>query len=935
MSRGTTRTMTATALRAGRRACRRLGLAIFLVMAVGLAGPAAAQVSTANLDVLVTDTAGAPLPGVTVTVANTETGLSRVNVSSATGAAAFPALPPGTYRADFELQGFSPVKEEGIALRVGQTVKIRATLSASVAETITVNATAPLVDVYKTDASTNILPQQIEQLPVPDRDFQRLAFIAPGVSRERGAFRFIGGGPVVGAGGNASQSTILVNGVDFTDAALGLSKIRFSQDAIGEFRVINNRYDSEVGGTAGGAISIVTKGGTNQLSGSAFGFYRADSLRARGALEKKNDDFSRDQYGFTLGGPIAQDRTHFYLSGEEVNEKNVSLFRPGGAFAARAADVKHPFDQTLLFGKLDHDLGNGQTLAANLAVERYREKNFRVGGVNDESTGQRLNRDNWNLTVEHLALFASGRLNELRAQYGHRKFDEPTNSTAVSEWFSSGNTLQTGGNILGDLLGDGKEYEVRDTYHVTAGAHEIKGGASYLWHQERSRIDSFQFGLFTYLTDTRAVPVAYLYGEGSSDVTYDTRRYAGFLQDDWKPRSNLTITGGLRYDLDDGGNDPGFTHPLVPKARKKDTNDFQPRLAFSFDPQSNGQSVIRGGVGMFNGRYLLIPAGIELQQNGITGRVTRSRINGALLGLNFPPFVLDPAHPTTTGVLLKPDISLIGPELDTPESVQASLGWTQALPAHLYLDTEAVYAKGRKEIVIHDANWNGNANPVRPNTTYNQINLYTNDGHSEYKALLLRLNGNLPGGDLLTASVTVAEKKNIADDFSPEFPFGYPSDPHNLEAEYGRSRSDERFRFVLTGIFHLPWQLTLAPIYEYGSGQPWNHRLGYDFNGDGKNSDRPVGVGRDTEDGPPFRQLSLRLTKGFRFANRQRVEVIAEAFNVFNTVNYDVNSIDGAEFLSGPTLANPALPARPNPTFGKARATLPGREVQLGLRWTF
>ena len=97
-----------------------------------------------------------------------------------------------------------------------------------------------------------------------------------------------------------------------------------------------------------------------------------------------------------------------------------------------------------------------------------------------------------------------------------------------------------------------------------------------------------------------------------------------------------------------------------------------------------------------------------------------------------------------------------------------------------------------------------------------------------------------------------------------------------LDAEYGRSRSDERYRFVLTGIIHLPWQLTLAPIYEYGSGQPWNHRLGYDFNGDGKNSDRPSGVDRNDEDGPAFRQLSLRLTKSFALFGDQRLDVIAE-----------------------------------------------------------
>src|SRR4051812_24163076 len=712
------------------RGSATLGWALALVMAIDVmgAGPLAAQISTASVEVAVSGTDGAPLPGVTVTLRNTETGLVRADVTGAQGTATLTALPPGIYRAELELQGFSPVSQDGLTLRVGQTARVRATLSPAVTESIDVSTTVPLVDVYKTDTSTNIVPEQIESLPVPDRDFQRLAFIAPGVQRERGGFRFIGGGPGVGAGGNASQSTILVNGVDFTDAALGLAKIRFSQDAIGEFRVINNRYDSEIGGTAGGALSIITRSGTNQVRGSAFGFYRADSLRSRGALEQQKNDFSRDQYGFSLGGPIVQDHVHYFANAEEINEKNVSLFRPGGAFASQAADVKHPFDQTLAFFKLDDVISEGKSLAANLVYEKYKEKNFRVGGVNDEINGQTLNRDNWNLTVENLTVFSGARLNELRAQGGQRKFEEPTNSTAVGEWFSSGNTLQTGANILGNLLGEGKEYELRDTLHLGLegqGSHDIKAGASFLYHQERSRIDTFQYGLFTYLTDTRAIPIAYLYGEGSSDVTYDDKRYGTFVQDDWRPRPNLTLNLGVRYDLDDGGNNPGFTHPLVPKPRKKDTNDVQPRVAFSFDPSNNGKNVFHGGVGLFNGRYLLVPAGVERQQNGVTGRVSLTRVSGVLFGLNTPPFVLDPNNPTTTGIALKPAISLIAPELDTPESTQGSLGWIRALTPHVFLDTEAVYSKGRKEIVIHDVNFGGNSHPVRPNTAYDQINEYT------------------------------------------------------------------------------------------------------------------------------------------------------------------------------------------------------------------
>ncbi len=912
---------------------------VFLCLALVLLGalPALAQVSTASVEARVTDVDGGALPGVTVTMENVETGLTRVAVTGESGDVSLSALPPGTYKATFELQGFSPVSQEDVVLRVGQTVQIRTELSAAVAESITVSSTVPLVDVYKTDTSTNIVPEQIESLPVPDRDFQRLAFIAPGVQRERGGFRFIGGGPVVGAGGNASQSTILVNGVDFTDPALGLSKIRFSQDAISEFRVMNNRYDTEVGGTAGGALSIITRGGTNRTAGTVFGFYRADDLRQPGALEQEGADFSRAQYGFTLGGPITQDKAHYFVSFEQINEDNVAFFRPGGAFAGQADDVEHPFDQTLGFARLGYILSEAHTLSGNLAYEKYEEENFRVGGLVSPAAGQQLNRDNWNLTLEDLGVLGSRGLNELRLQAGTRKYDEPTNSNAVSEWFSSGNTLQTGSNILGDLLGEGDMYELRDTFHWNAGSHDVKLGASVLHSEERLRIDTFQEGLFIYVTDTRALPLAYSYGEGSADVSLDTTRYAVFLQDEWRPRSNLSFNAGLRYDLDDGGNNPGFTHPLVPEAREKDTDDYQPRLSFSWDPSNKGSDVVRGGVGMFNGRFLLVPALTELQQNGITGgRISRTRVNGALLGLNFPPFILDPNNPRNTGVLLNPDISLLDPDLETPESVQASLGWTHRFGAsRFFLDTEGVWAEGDNEIVIRDVNFGGNANPVRLNRSFNQINMYTNDGRSEYTALILRLNGTMRQTDLVTASVTFADKKNISDDFSPVFPFGYPNDPSNIDAEFGRSQADERYRVVLTGIFHLPWQMTLAPIYEYGSGQPWSHRLGYDFNGDGKNSDRPAGVKRNDEEGPSFKQLSLRLAKGFTLLGDNRFDLIVEGFNVLDNTNYDVNSIDTAEFLSGPTLANSALPFRANPNFGRFRATLPGREIQLGVKWVF
>jgi hypothetical protein len=337
-------------------------------------------------------------------------------------------------------------------------------------------------------------------------------------------------------------------------------------------------------------------------------------------------------------------------------------------------------------------------------------------------------------------------------------------------------------------------------------------------------------------------------------------------------------------------------------------------------------------VGLFTGRFLLVPAHVELQQNGFTGRIVQQRLNGAATGV--PALALDPARPTTTGIPLPRDATRLDARLVNPRSTQATLGYTVRLgDTGLYADVEGVYVKGDDEIVIRDLNWSGNRARTRPNAAFNQVNAYTNEGRSTYKALVASLRGSVKGGHLVTASLTVADKKNVNDDFSPALT-DYPNDPADIEAEYGRSRSDERYRFVASGVFRLPARFQVAPIFEYGSGMPWNRRLGYDFNGDGKNSDRAAGVGRFTEDGPDFLSLNLRLSHRVPLG-RAQLELIGEAFNLTNRENPDVNTIVNGEFLSGPTAANPALPAAPNPRFGQHTDTLPAREFQLGVRVSF
>jgi len=911
-------------------------LTFAVVFICSVPGRAMAQVADAIIEVVLTDQTGQILPGATVTISRSEIGFTRSLTSDDTGVVRLPAVPPGDYRVKVELTGFTAV-DQPVTVRVGQTARLSVTMSvAAVGENVTVQGTTPLVDVFKTDSSTNIVPEQIDSLPVQDRDFQRLAFLAPGVQRERGGFRFIGGGPVVGAGGNASQSTILVDGVDFTDPVLGLARARFSQDAIGEFRVITNRFDTEIGGSAGGALSIVTKSGTNQVKGSAFGFFRHDSMRALREFETTKNDYGRQQFGATLGGPVVTDRTHYFVSFEQIAEDNTSLFRPGGAYAGLAADPAVPIDQTLLYGGVDHRISSTQNLRTKLVYERFRQENFRVGGVVDESAGMNLDRDNVNFAATH-AWTSGSRVNQLSFQLGRRKFTEPNNTTSLAEFFSSGNTLQTGANIVGDQEDTGDILEFRDTYFARAGsghwATDLKIGGAWQRVKDTWNFPVYPRNLMIYVTDARTLPLVYVDARGSGESTITTNLFSAFAQADMRPAAHLTVNLGLRYDLDTNGNNPDFTHPLIEEPRGRDTNNLQPRGGFSWDIAGNGAHVIRGGVGLFTGRFLLVPAHSELQQNGFTGRIIQQRLNGAVIGL--PALSLDPNNPATTGIALPRDAVRLDSSFANPRATQVTGGYLVRLGrTGLFADFEGVYVKGDDEMIVRDVNWRGNATGGRPNAAFNQINTYTNEGRSTYTAFVTSVNGTIKGGHLVTASFTVADKKNINDDFSPALT-DYPNDPADIEAEYGRSRADERYRFVASAVINLPYRLQVAPIFEYGSGQPWNRRRGYDYNGDGKNSDRLPGIGRFTEDGPNFVSLNLRATYRLPLNGRVGLDLIGEVFNLTNRTNLDVNSLLNGEFLSGPTLANPALASVPNPRFGQYTAALPSREAQLGVRVRF
>ena len=408
------------------------------------------------------------------------------------------------------------------------------------------------------------------------------------------------------------------------------------------------------------------------------------------------------------------------------------------------------------------------------------------------------------------------------------------------------------------------------------------------------------------------------------------------MQDDWRPITNLSVSLGVRYDLDTNANDPDFSSPSSASTGARWIRRTSSLASASRTTSPGTGSTSRAAApGIFTGRYLLVPLFTELQQNGITGRITYTNANGALLG--FPQFTLDPNNPQNTGIRSKPAIGLLAPELKAPQSTQATLGFTTRLgKTGLYADVEGVYMKGRDEIAVRDVNWSGNATHTRPITAYDQVNEYTNDGRSEYKAARLQPERNI------SRAATSSRPRSRSRASTTSTTTSAPSSRRATRATRRTWRPSTGGRGRTSACASscrawpgCPWQISVAPVFEYGTGQPWTQRLGYDFNGDGKTGDRLPGVDRFGQDGPRYSSLNLRVAKAVPLSGIS-VDVIAEVFNLFNTVNYDVTTHRQRRVhLRARQLANPTAAFKPNPNYGNASATLPSREVQLGVRVSF
>src|SRR5215467_6362798 len=306
------------------------GLVFFLLFG-GNGSNGYAQGTTATVSGTVSDSGGAVVPGVKIVILNEETGISREVQSDETGRYTAPSLGLGNYRITASKEGFQSQVRSGITLTVGRQAVVNFELPVGqLAETVEVRGEAPLVETTKGGLGSLVESNTINDLPLNGRDLAQLITLQTGVVEYNGGDADLGSGKLlVVSGARPTTNVFMIDGValeSFTQKTpTGASGQFLGAEAVREFRVESNSYSAEFGRGTGGIFNVATKSGTNKFHGSVFEFLRNDNFDAnrweanRAGLDKP--EFKRNQFGFSLGGPVKRDRTFFFGTYEGLRER--------------------------------------------------------------------------------------------------------------------------------------------------------------------------------------------------------------------------------------------------------------------------------------------------------------------------------------------------------------------------------------------------------------------------------------------------------------------------------------------------------------------------------------------------------------------------------------------------------------------------------------
>lgn len=320
---------------------------VLFMLAIGafIAAPAAAQSITGTILGNVTDSDGLALPGATVTATNTETGATRTVVTNSEGAYIISALQIGLYRVDVTMSGFRSFQQERFSLSSAQNARVDARLAiGGVSEQVDVVADAIRVDTRSSAVVTNVDRQRMDELPMLNRSVLTMAVLAPGitdvdvpdaVTNQRSAPNVTS----ASMGGRTNQNDTQLDGATLNVSIHNRPSNLPSPDSIQEFQVLTNSYSAEFGRGGGASMVAITKSGTNRLKGGVWEYHRNDRLNGMNYFAVTKPYMRRNQFGANLGGPIATDKTFFFVNyeGLRFDRQQEQLFTPPTP-AMRAGD---------------------------------------------------------------------------------------------------------------------------------------------------------------------------------------------------------------------------------------------------------------------------------------------------------------------------------------------------------------------------------------------------------------------------------------------------------------------------------------------------------------------------------------------------------------------------------------------------------------------
>ncbi len=650
----------------------------FLLCALLLALPLAAQSpNNGGLIVHVVDQSGAVVKDANVSVVNSATGAVREALTGSDGSVTMPALSlTGNYVVKVSKEGFGTEERKDIDLRAGETAAVKVTLLVGTEQAgVTVYGTAAGV---RADAQIgrSIDAKQLDETPILGRKLTTVPLLNSAFRQGKGTGDlFVNQTYFVTGAGSRRTTTYTLDGVN-NDEAWGRQTLMTTVPigAIQEVTVLSNAFSSEYGWTAGPALNLVTKSGTNNTNGEMIfmrrpGTGQAKSFSTRGfcapsvptcvtpstlqGISPVDIPDELTQYSASLGGPIVKDRTFFFFAADYTSQDRTAFLSPTLPVFVLPSNGNLAYNghyrQTLFDGRLDHGLTPSQQLMFRTNIDRFYDDNPQdaVGGTSAPSVARRYSRKSWTSQLNETAVLSPTLLNEVRGAYLNgdpvTKWEAQTLSTTYTRAGSVPFTI--GQSRVSDLFG--RQAQLSDTLSWSHGRHYVRFGASLVHHTSGgfgSEPGTALLGTFTFKSTTTAPfdqltladvqqytqPISF----GITDYRLTQKLYTGYVQDSMQVTSNLTVDGGLRYD-----------RQTLTDAKR----NFEPRAGFGWHPNGDSRLAIRGGYAMY---YTQIQSNLfaSALTGGLDGLTTYTAVpgqlgfptclTGACLPLNFDPKTL-------------------------------------------------------------------------------------------------------------------------------------------------------------------------------------------------------------------------------------------------------------------------------------------------------